>query len=524
MSVALVLEMAASGFGDRPAVGAGSGTVTYAGLQRRARIAAGRLAASGAGHVVYLGASGVAFPVALFASACAGIPFVPVNYRVGDRQLRQILDPLERPLVIADRISLPRVKDTGHAVAERDEWLAATAAGEEADAAMTDESAIAVLLHTSGTSGRPKAAILRHRHLIAYIFGSLEFGSAGETEAALVSVPPYHVAGVSNVLSNIYTGRRIVYLESFTPGGWLATARDEAVTHAMVVPTMLARIVEELDGADAGEAGLPALRSIAYGGARMLTGVIERALCLFPEAGFVNAYGLTETSSTVAVLGPDDHRAALASDDPAVRERLRSAGRLIPGIEADVRGPDGQSVPPGTAGELWVRGDQVSGEYAGGVPGVGADGWFATRDRVCLDAEGFLFVHGRVDDTIIRGGENIAPDEIEEVLVEHPAVRMAAVVGVPDDEWGQRIAAAVVPRPGVALDTDALRDWVRTRLRSSKTPDEIVLRDTLPHTATGKLLRREVLADLQAGTSGRSGLSTSAPSRTIRGSGPETRL
>ena len=180
------------------------------------------------------------------------------------------------------------------------------------------------------------------------------------------------------------------------------------MTHALVVPTMLARIVEYLDGAPA---DLPALRSLAYGGAPMPVTVLERALAAFGDTDFVNAYGLTETSSTIAVLGPDDHRTALASDDPAVRARLGSAGRLLPSIEADVRD-----------GLLWVRGEQVSGEYAGMDSVLDDEGWFPTGDVAYIDGEGYLFIEGRADDTIIRGGENIAPAEIEDVLLRHAAV------------------------------------------------------------------------------------------------------
>lgn len=214
--------------------------------------------------------------------------------------------------------------------------------------------------------------------------------------------------------------------------------------------------------------------------------VLERALQAFGDAGFVNAYGLTETSSTLAILTPDDHRDAM-SGDPAARARLGSAGRIIPGVEVEIRD-----------GEIWCRGEQISGEYLGRDRVTDDDGWFPTRDRGWFDDEGYLFIEGRADDTIIRGGENIAPAEIEDVLLAHPDIADAAVVGVPDDEWGQRIEAAVVLRPGSVVDGDALRDHCRVHLRSSKTPDRIVTRDALPHTDTGKLLRRAVLADLTA--------------------------
>jgi acyl-CoA synthetase (AMP-forming)/AMP-acid ligase II len=308
-----------------------------------------------------------------------------------------------------------------------------------------------------------------------------------------MSVPPYHIAAVSNALTNLFAGRRVLVLEAFDPVAWLDLVRREEVTHAMVVPTMLARILD----ADADRA-VPSLRSLAYGGAPMPERVIERALREWPHVGFVNAYGLTETSSTVTVLGPEEHRAALAAGDPAVRARLSSAGRPVPGIEVEVRDEVGAPVPAGTSGLVWVRGDQVSGEYAGGGTAVDERGFFCTRDQGRLDAEGYLFVEGRVDDTIIRGAENVAPAEIETVLLRHPDVADAVVVGVPDEEWGQRIEAAVVVRPGSPLTAEELRAHARAALRGSRTPDRIAFWPELPRTPTGKLLRRDVVAALAA--------------------------
>jgi acyl-CoA synthetase (AMP-forming)/AMP-acid ligase II len=204
---------------------------------------------------------------------------------------------------------------------------------------------------------------------------------------------------------------------------------------------------------------------------------------------------LTETSSTIAILGPEEHRQSLASSDAAVRARLSSVGRLVPGIEAQIRDEGGKVLPGGMAGSLWVRGRQVSGEYMGQGSILDSSGWFPTRDRAWIDADGFLFVGGRMDDTIIRGGENVAPAEIEDVLVQHPAVQEVAVVGLPDQEWGERIAAFVVVRASSQSVTgQALRDWTRQRLRSSRTPDEILFVDELPRTALGKVLRRELVA------------------------------
>lgn len=477
MNLTLILELALAGHPDRIAVACAGSRLTYGDIDRLSRGVAAHLVANERSAVIYVGPSSPVLPVALFAAARAGRPFIPLNYRLSADRLDALVAEHPDSLVVR---------------AEDDPAGWAEAAADAPDAPMDDDLP-AVLLYTSGTTAAPKAAVLRHRHLMAYLFGTVEFGAASEDEAALVTVPPYHVAGVTNLVSNMYAGRRVVYLDAFDPDTWLATVRTEGITQAMVVPTMLARLVEHLDGAQTAQA--PSLRSIAYGGARMPLPVLRRALHLFPETGFVNAYGLTETSSTIAVLGPDEHREAMSSEDEHVVARLGSVGRVVPGIELEVRDEDGTVLPAGATGLLFLRGEQVSGEYVGSS-GVDAGGWFATCDRGRVDAEGYLFIEGRADDTIIRGGENIAPAEIEDVLVEHPGVAEAAVIGVPDDEWGQRIAAVVVLAEGADAGADELRDWVRARLRSSKTPDVVTFRAELPRTDTGKLLRRNLLAEL----------------------------
>jgi acyl-CoA synthetase (AMP-forming)/AMP-acid ligase II len=495
MNVLTLLEMAATGLPDRVGIGrlhpGGSEHVrlSYPALLERARAGAAMLRQRDTEELVYLGVNTADFAVALFAAAWAGVPLVPLNYRLGHDPLATLLAHHPNALVVSD-LQPP----TSASVVNTAEWRSACADGaDDVPRWRNDPDTVAVLLYTSGTTSDPKAAILRQGHITSYLLGTVDFGAASETEAALVSVPPYHVAGVSNLLSNIYAGRRVVYLPNFTPQGWLEAVRTEKISHALLVPTMLAGITEQLSTPTA---DVPTLRSLAYGGAKMPLPVLERAIRLFPDTDFVNAYGLTETSSTIAVLGPEDHRAALRGD-PVARARLGSVGRLIPGIEVQIRGPDG-AMHAGIGGDIFVRGPQVSGEYRGQGSVLDGDGWFATHDRGWIDDDGYLFVEGRSDDTIIRGGENIAPAEIEDVLMAHDAVTDAAVFGVPDERWGQDIAAAVVLRPGLTADAEDIRSWVRARLRGSRTPALIVFRDELPRTATGKVLRRELLAHLTA--------------------------
>ncbi len=499
MNIAMLLEMAAEGDPERTVLGSHDGGISAAVLLERARRAAVYFEKSGAEVVGYFGLNSDALPVALFGAALAGVPFAPINYRAPDEQLAGILGRVEGGLMIADDNEVERLKACGATqVVTKRELADAIAQPESGEHPFVDPEEIAVLLFTSGTTSEPKAAVLRHRHLVSYIISSVEFMGCESTEAQLICVPPYHIAGIAAVLSSLYAGRRIMYLPTFDAADWVRLAADERITHAMVVPTMLGRILAAVE--DAG-AEPPALRHLSYGGGRMPLELVERTLRDLPHVDLVNAYGLTETSSTIAMLTPDEHREAFASEDPVVRARLGSVGRPLPSLEVEVRGGDDEVLPPGEKGEIWVRGEQVAGEYVGRSM-LTEDGWFRTRDAGWFDTHGFLYIDGRLDDVIVRGAENISPGEVEEVLMAHPAVSEAAVIGVPDAEWGEAVAAVVVLHRGTAATEAELQDWVRARLRSTKMPCVIDFRDELPYSPTGKLLRRVLRDELAEGVRG----------------------
>lgn len=496
MSISLLLEMAASADPDRTAVVDGDIRLTTGELSSLADGGAQVIASSGGRHVAYVGTGGAMLPLLLFASARAATPVTPLNYRLSADGLRALLDRLPDPLVIVDAEYRTAVGD-GYRILGSAEFRAAAGTTEPGPdvPAFADPDEVAVVLFTSGTTSTPKAVELTHNNLTSYITGTVEFASAEPGDAALICVPPYHIAGVGAALSNLYAGRKMVYLRHFDADEWVRLVIEEGVTSATVVPTMLDRIVSVLETR---AVALPTLRTLAYGGSKVPLPLVRKALGLLPEVGFVNAYGLTETSSTIAVLTPDDHRTALAAHDDAALRRLGSVGRPVPGIEVEVRADDGTVLGPDEPGELFVRGEQVSGRYTGIGSVLDDNGWFPTRDVAHVDGEGYLFIGGRSDDTIIRGGENIAPAEIEDVLIEHPHVRDCAVVGADDPEWGQIIVAVVVAHQGAEPDAENLRAHVRAQLRGSRTPDRVVFRDELPTNATGKVLRRELVDELNA--------------------------
>jgi acyl-CoA synthetase (AMP-forming)/AMP-acid ligase II len=449
---------------------------------------AGIIAASGARHIAYVGAGGLMLPLLIFASARAGVTFTPINYRLSATGIGALIERLPDPLIVVDDRYRDMVAGVCAQPIESEDFAAAARTAATANESPDPES-VAIVLFTSGTTSTPKAVELSHGNLTTYITGTVEFDSADADDAALICVPPYHIAGVNAAMSNLYAGRKMVYLPHFDANDWVRLAAAERVTNATVVPTMLDRIVTALEEQPT---ALPALRYLAYGGSKVGLPLVRKALDLLPLVGFVNAYGLTETSSTIAVLTPDDHRTAHRASDPVVAKRLGSVGHPVPGIEVQIRDDNGVVLGPNETGELFVRGDQVAGKYTGIGSVLDENGWFPTKDLATVDRDGFLFISGRSDDTIIRGGENIAPAELEDVLIEHPHVHNVAVVGAEDPHWGQVIVAVVVPKPGTTPDPDELREHVRKSLRGSRTPDRIVFRDELPTNATGKILRREI--------------------------------
>lgn len=498
MNLSTILDMAAEAFGDRTAVVSGAQRFDYATLRERAWALAAHVKHSGAQALGLLDVASPAMPVAVFAAAYAGVPFVPLNYRLTQPELDALLARITPVCLVTGPAYAALVAPCdGLQCLGRDAALALPAVtAEAAPQAGEDPRTVAVQLFTSGTTGQPKAAILRHENLMAYIIGTVEFAGADEADAILVAVPPYHIAGISAVLSSTYACRRMVQLDAFDAAAWLDAVRRESVSNAFLVPTMLTRIVEHLGDTPA---DLPSLRALAYGGGKMPLATIRRAMTLFPGVDFTNAYGLTETSSTIAVLGPDDHRAAAGSADPHIQRRLGSVGRAA-AVEIEIRDDDGNVLEPEEVGLVFVRGPQVSGEYlaqaGSGGSQLDADGWFPTRDRGYLDADGYLFLDGRADDVIVRGGENISPGEIEDVLRSHDAVADAACVAMPDEQWGEAVAAFVVLTPGAAVTVESLQALVKDRLRSSRVPQWVAFRDTLPYNELGKLLRRVLRQEL----------------------------
>jgi acyl-CoA synthetase (AMP-forming)/AMP-acid ligase II len=494
---------------DQEAIVSGADRFTYADTFARVRRLAGaleRLGVTRGTRVAALHTNSHRYVEAYYATAMLGGVFVPVNYRAKRPELEHMLKSSEAQVLFVGeryldeveslRAALPRLRTligfdvTGGRVPAFETLLAD--APEREDEAAVDDADTSILMFTSGTTSLPKGVMLRYGDFSAYVTANVELADGTPRGAALLCAPLYHIAGATNMMTTIWTGRKLVLQPQFEPRGWLDLVERERVTHAFVVPTMMKHL---LDQPDLAARDLSSLEVLSYGGAQMPFPVIRRAIERFPKnVGFVNAFGQTETTSTLTVLGPEDHRLEGTPAEIELRtKRLKSIGRPLPDVEVRVVDDQGVALPAGEVGEIHVRTPRAMKGYAGATDSpFTSDGWLPTRDMGWIDDDGYLYVAGRKDDMIIRGGENIAPAEVEAVLVSHPAIEEAAVVGVPDDEWGQRVAAFVALRPGAAATAEELGEFCRDRLASFKKPELFRFLPELPKNPMGKILRREL--------------------------------
>jgi acyl-CoA synthetase (AMP-forming)/AMP-acid ligase II len=485
---------------------------SYEALQWRAARAAGALRALGVGpgdRVAVLQTNTPGVLDALLGAASLGAVFVPLNFRARAEELAGMLSVAGPRLLLAGDRYLPLARQlvgngsVGAAVVSLDSEqgdharLETLIEGAEAlvPADVADDD-LAVLMFTSGTSANAKAVMLDHGALVNFVFNTTEPADGSDRGAVLVAAPLYHIAGLTAVLAASFAGRRIVLVPQFEAGGWLSLVAAERVSHAFLVPTMLKRV---LDHPSFPAADLSSLSLLSYGAAPMPLSVIRRAIAEFPAGvQFINAFGQTETTSTVTMLGPDDHRLEGTPEEVELKlRRLGSIGRPLPDAEVSIMDEEGRRLGPGHVGEIAIRTERVMRGYYGQVDATAAtvhDGWLHTRDLAWMDEDGYIYLTGRKSDAIIRGGENVAPEEIEAVLESHPEVDEAAAFGVPDEEWGERIAVAVVGRTGADVNPSALIDFCHERLAGYKRPELVFVIDALPRNALGKLLRRELRA------------------------------
>ena len=482
MNIAMILEMAADALGDRLAYGTRADGPLLRGPARTPPAASpsGSTAAAPSASPSW-SRTRPSCPPRCSVPPGPGVSYAPLNYRLPEAQLEALLGRIEPAVVAAPH------------------WLDNKGTSDRSFPDAPD--APAVLLFTSGTSAEPKAAILEHDQLLAYIFNTLEFASAGEDEAAIVVVPPFHVAGVAAVLVQHLrrtphrAGARRALL-----GRGLVGHRPRRGRHPRHARAHHAR-------QDRRGHGGRRVAARAHPAAPCRTAAPR---CTRRSSGGRWSCSPRSTSSTrtgsprPAAPSPSSAPTTTVSRSTATNpssppDSDRSASRSRASSSAS-SATSGETLGPDEPGEILIKGDQVGGKYVGTDSKVDADGWLHTGDRGWLDIEGYVFCEGRADDTIIRGGENIGPAEVEDALLQHDAISVAAVVGLADEQYGEKIAAMISLRGGVdEVDLDHVREWVRERIGSLKTPEDIVVVDEVPQTATGKLLRREVKRLLEEG-------------------------
>ncbi|MEU5974666.1 long-chain fatty acid--CoA ligase [Streptomyces sp. NPDC047315] len=342
---------------------------------------------------------------------------------------------------------------------------------------------LALLLYTGGTTGLPKGVATTHRRLLTSMYGSIIINRAVEPgSVTLLTAPLFHIAAFCSWHNQNIVGGTHVFLPSFSAEGFLDAVQRHRVTSCILVPTMVQAICEhpELEQYD-----VSSLRTVTYGGAGSPQSLLLQAMRAFPRAGFTQGYGMTETG-VLTILGREEHRKA--------GHRLRSAGRATASVEIAVVGPDGRELPPGEVGEVVTRGDHVMLGYWR-KPELThealREGWLHTGDAGHLDEDGYLYLVDRLKDMIVTGGENVYSAEVENAVAAHPAVLSCAVIGVSDPQWGERVHAVVVLRPGhTAITVEELRTHTKSLIAGYKAPRTVEFVDTLPTSAAGKVLKR----------------------------------
>ncbi len=487
---------------DCEAVLFGDQSLSWADLRSRIdRVAAG-LVAEGVQpgtRVAFLDKNHPACLEVAYGGALAGAVTTVVNWRLAPDEWHYVLDDSQAEVLFVGhefapaaeqlRDRLPRLEKVvvvGGDADEYESWLAAQQPGGALPKVSPDD--VVLQLYTSGTTGFPKGVMLTHRNVAAHNAAALEVVAPSEDTVAMVPMPLYHVGGLAYALWNLAAGARVVVVREPVPSVLLDTLEKQGVTDTFIVPALIGVLLQDpsFPGRD-----LSGLRHLLYGASPMPGPLMQACLARFPGI-LGQVFGMTELSGAVTYLAPEDHA------DEAHPERLLSAGRPYPGVEVRVVDTDGHDLPVGELGELWVRSKQCMAGYwrkeEATAETLVEDGWLRSGDIARLDDGGFVYLEDRLKDMVISGGENVYPAEVERVLLQHPSVADVAVIGVPDEKWGETVKAVVVPAPGATVDADELIALSRSQLAGYKRPTSVDVVEALPRNATGKVLRRELRA------------------------------
>ncbi|HEX5946309.1 MAG TPA: long-chain-fatty-acid--CoA ligase [Acidimicrobiales bacterium] len=509
MTIATIADIIRSHAAERPdavALQVDGGAITFAELDARSNRAANALRAAGVGpgdRVAFIDKNGAEWFDVTFGLAKIGAVNVSVNWRLAPAEMAQIIDDAQARVVVVgpdfaqhvEKIedTLERV-ETVIAIGGHDRWPAYDdwVAGQAADDPGVEStgSDVAFQLYTSGTTGLPKGVMLTNDNFFQGVSGIADQWRLTPDSVNLAMMPMFHIAGAGWAMVGLYHGAATVVLRDIDPARILQVIPEFRVTNAFMVPAVI-QFLLMTPGVESTD--FSSLRTLVYGASPITDKVLIQGIETF-GCEFIQVYGLTETTGAITQLDGADH-------DPENRPQLlRSCGRPYPWVEMRAVDGAGEDVPIGQVGELWTRSHQNMAGYwnnpAATAEAVTPDGWFRTGDAGYLDADGFVYLHDRVKDMIVSGGENVYPAEVENVLARHPAVADVAVIGVPDDTWGEAVKAIVVlsPESGLAAE-DIERELIafaRASLAGYKLPKSVDVTDALPRNPSGKLLKREL--------------------------------
>ncbi|MBI1905790.1 MAG: AMP-binding protein [Rhodocyclales bacterium] len=486
---------------DKPFVRHEGQSITYAAMNRRSRQAAALLRARGVGagdRVALMCYNTPGFIDALLGAWRIGATVVPINHKLQAPEAAYILDHCRARLVLFDAALAPVMRQvanpalrmsTAGAVDGVEDFDALRAAEAGIDGAPPADDGIAEILYTSGTTGKPKGCLHSHRTVALAAINAALAVSLVRGDRTLIAMPIWHSSPLNNWLGGtIYVGGTVVLLREYHPQRFLETVRDERVTVHFGAPVSFFAPLQAVP--DFADYDLSSVRAWIYGGGPIGADLARRLMAAYKSERFLQVFGMTETGPLGTLLYPEEQVA-----------KAGSIGRVAtPGIDLRVVRADGGEAGPGDIGEVWLRGDSVMLGYLDDPAATRAafaeGGWYRSGDLVRVDGDGYLFIADRAKDMIVTGGENVYSKEVEDVLLTHPAVADVAVIGRPHEIWGETVVAHVVPRPGAAIDGEALAGFLADKLARYKIPRDYVFADTLPRTPTGKL-KKYVLRSAQ---------------------------
>ncbi|MBD3732330.1 MAG: fatty acid--CoA ligase [Sphingopyxis sp.] len=478
---------------------------TYAELEERtARVATALLAAGlqKGDRVAWIGKNSDLYFTLFYGAARAGVVMAPIGWRLSPTEWAYVVNDTKAKIVFTgpgfEAVPDQLAGKLEHAprIIGADEARALIANTPRAPFTPSGQDDAVLQLYTSGTTGNPKGAVLSNRNLFALRKHSNEadmpYTKWEDDEAVLVAMPCAHIGGTGLGIMALAAGLPGIILAEFNPDGVFDAVEHHGVTRFFIVPAALQMLLMHPRCASV---DYSRLKYILYGAAPIPLELLRQCIKMF-GAQFIQAYGMTETTGTICMLPPEDH-------DPEGNARMRSAGKALPGVEIRILGPDGQSVPTGEVGEVVTRSSNNMIGYwnlpEATAKTMTADGWIHTGDAGYLDEDGYLFIHDRMKDMIISGGENVYPAEVESAIFGHPAVQEVAVIGIPDQKWGETVKAVVVPKPGMRVEEADIIAWARERIAAFKAPRSVDVIEALPRNASGKILRKDLRAPYWAG-------------------------